>query len=261
MTDLLSQDDAEALKQAIKRGIAETHTSMPGVVVSFDAAANTVDVQPAIRKTQIIDDVRTFVDMPVLREVPISVPYAAVLGYALTIPISEGDPVLIIFQERSIDNWQERGGIQNPADPVTARTHSLSDPVALVGVIPDPNVIANYQTAAIELRNSDRSHRVTVSGAGVDAVAGNASLTLRPDGTATLSSGTASISVTPAGQIQFDAPGGITSATGSGGASFNVSSGGAEFTGGTLQHNGTNVGDDHVHSGVVAGGANTGGPQ
>jgi hypothetical protein len=261
MTDLLSQDDAEALKQAIKRGIADIHTGIPGVVIAFNAATNTVDVQPAIRKTQIIDDQRTYIDMPVLRDVSIIIPYAAVAGYSLTFSISPGDPAWIMFSERSIDNWQESGSVSNPVDPVTARTHSLSDPVALVGLIPDPNVIANYQADAIEMRNADRSHRVTVSGSGVDAVAGSASMNLCPDGSITLSNGTASITLNAAGQVQITAPGGLSAITSPGGASFSIGAAGSGFTGGTLNHDGVNVGNDHVHSGVEPGPGTTGGPQ
>lgn len=34
-----------------------------------------------------------------------------------------------------------------------------------------------------------------------------------------------------------------------------------EFTSASLTHNGTNIGDDHVHGGVQSGGSTTGGPQ
>jgi hypothetical protein len=46
-----------------------------------------------------------------------------------------------------------------------------------------------------------------------------------------------------------------------GGSSMVVSSSGVAITGGTVTHNGINIGATHVHSGVTAGTANTGVPQ
>jgi phage baseplate assembly protein gpV len=40
-----------------------------------------------------------------------------------------------------------------------------------------------------------------------------------------------------------------------------VESGNVAFAGGSLTHNGTNVGDSHVHSGIVIGGDLSQGPQ
>ncbi|MEY0874858.1 hypothetical protein [Providencia manganoxydans] len=36
--------------------------------------------------------------------------------------------------------------------------------------------------------------------------------------------------------------------------------GNSESSGGTLKHNGKNIGDTHTHGGVQTGGGNTGGP-
>lgn len=45
-----------------------------------------------------------------------------------------------------------------------------------------------------------------------------------------------------------------------GGVSLEVSSSGVAITGGTVTHNGKNIGDTHAHSGVTAGPSNTGVP-
>jgi hypothetical protein len=45
-----------------------------------------------------------------------------------------------------------------------------------------------------------------------------------------------------------------------GGVTFAISSSGVAITGGTLTHNGKNIGDTHTHSGVTTGGGNTGAP-
>ncbi|NTA27390.1 Gp138 family membrane-puncturing spike protein [Allorhizobium ampelinum] len=45
-----------------------------------------------------------------------------------------------------------------------------------------------------------------------------------------------------------------------GGVTMAITSSGVEITGGTVKHNGNNIGSDHVHGGVQAGGSNTSGP-
>lgn len=45
-----------------------------------------------------------------------------------------------------------------------------------------------------------------------------------------------------------------------GGVTFKMSSDGLEITGGTIKHNGKDIGDTHVHTGVQPGPANTGPP-
>ena len=46
-----------------------------------------------------------------------------------------------------------------------------------------------------------------------------------------------------------------------GGVSLAVTGGGVSITGGQVDHNGTNIGDSHVHGGIAPGGSNTQGPQ
>lgn len=45
-----------------------------------------------------------------------------------------------------------------------------------------------------------------------------------------------------------------------GGVSLTISASGFDFQGGAVTHNGKNIGHDHVHGGVLPGGANTAGP-
>lgn len=46
-----------------------------------------------------------------------------------------------------------------------------------------------------------------------------------------------------------------------GGTKFQLTASGFAQTGGIVEHNGVNIGDTHVHGGVVSGGSNTGVPQ
>lgn len=78
-----------------------------------------------------------------------------------------------------------------------------------------------------------------------------------------------SATIEAAANVTIDAPdttctGNLTVAkslnVGAGGGTATVQ-GNVEFTGGTVKHNGKNIGDTHVHSGVQTGGGNTQGPQ
>lgn len=127
-----------------------------GTVQSFDKDAQTVTATINYKKTfftlnplsGIYDPV--LVDYPILLDCPV-----VVLGGGnakLTFPIAQGDECLIIFNDRNIDNWFQSG----QAGPVaTARLHSFSDGIALVGLQSLNKSIKNYDTTRAVLRNGD----------------------------------------------------------------------------------------------------------
>jgi hypothetical protein len=74
-------------------------------------------------------------------------------GASLTFPIALGDQVLILFNDRSIDNWKSglsaklngNGGLTpNNTSLSSSRTHHLSDGLAIVGFPLFPTSSANY---------------------------------------------------------------------------------------------------------------------
>jgi hypothetical protein len=60
------------------------------------------------------------------------IPFGSTAGFGITIPISAGDPVLLVFSQRAIDNWVDFGGIQAPVGGVSCRHHDLTDAFALL---------------------------------------------------------------------------------------------------------------------------------
>lgn len=176
------QSDAEALKTALRRSQIGLRVAIPGRVQSFDPNTQQVTVVPTIRKYVTIDGVQTTVEIPPIIKVPLVFPYAQTLGFALTLPISPGDMVLLVVADRSIDNWTEFSGIQNPVETVEPRAHDLTDSLAIVGAVPEPLALPNYQTNALELRNQDRSMRVTMTDNAIEIAAGSTVLTINRDG-------------------------------------------------------------------------------
>jgi len=198
-------DPEEALSSALDGAQAKIWTAMPGIVAAVNLTAQTVSVQPTIRgSVNKQDGSSESVTLPLLVDVPLVFPRAG--GFALTFPVAVGDEVLVVFGCRAIDSWWQSGGI---GEPVEARMHDLSDGFAIPGPTSQPKRLQNVSASNAQLRTED---------------------------------GTAFLEITPGGQINITAPGGVNIVSPS------------------LSHNGVNVGDDHTHGGVVAGGDNTTGP-
>ncbi|CAK9250669.1 unnamed protein product [Sphagnum jensenii] len=82
-------------------------------------------------------------------------------------PIAQGDQCLILFNDRSIDNWFTSGQVQPLA---SSRLHSFSDGIALVGLNYLNNGVTkltNYDSTRAVLRNS-------TTGVGVSSTKANA---------------------------------------------------------------------------------------
>jgi hypothetical protein len=124
-------------------------TALPCIVKSVDFTKMTIEAQPAIQGT--VEDesgALQSVNLPLLVDVPICFPSAG--GFTITVPISAGDEVLVIFSSRCIDAWWQSGGVQKPME---MRMHDLSDGFAILGPKSKPNVISNISATDIEIRN------------------------------------------------------------------------------------------------------------
>ena len=267
---------AENIKQGVSNRIKELHTSMPGIVQSFDAEKQTASVQPAIRRVFITregtDEILAPADLPILINVPVQFPRGG--GFSLTFPVKKGDECLLVFAERSIDSWHKFGGVR---DPSARRFHSLSDATAFVGISSLPNKVPNYDSNNTQLKkddgtavisvNNDSSIDVTAdsninvtSGANIkadatgniDAIAGadislqcvnlSATATGTAEVTATASATVTAPTITLNGNVVING----TLSQGGGGGTATLQ-GGLEVTG-TMTNNGKDVGDTHSHS-------------
>lgn len=144
---------ADAIRLTVREMLKMVHTGMPGRVVSFDATKQTAKVQPAMKRLWIGDDEDddpVEVALPECPDVPVYFPGGG--GYVLTFPVAPGDDCLLVFAERAIDFWWEKGGVQNPSE---VRMHDLSDGFAFVGFRPKPNAVGSFNTGAAELRTID----------------------------------------------------------------------------------------------------------
>ncbi|MDB5444982.1 MAG: hypothetical protein JWQ97_299 [Phenylobacterium sp.] len=223
-----ANDYEESIRAALDGRQTRIWTSLPGIVQSFDAIAQTCVVQPSIQgRVAKPDGSVQPINLPLLLDCPVLFPSGG--GVTLTFPIKKGDECLVWFASRGMDFWWQLGGIQPPAE---ARMHDLSDGFVMVGPRSQPRVLANISTTHAQLRSDD----------------GVAFVDLDPTGHV--------VKVTAPGGIVLDGPvhiTGVTTAdqdinvTGTVTASTDVIGGGKHLK-------------THIHSGVTAGTANTGAP-
>lgn len=122
----------ELLELVLDHRLGNLHTAMPGRVESYDAAAQTCDVLPQLKR-QVPDGEGGYTTeaLPVLSGVPVCFPRGG--SFFLSFPLAKGDFVLVVFSERATGNWRQKGEASNPGD---LRMHSLAGAVAIPGVYP-----------------------------------------------------------------------------------------------------------------------------
>lgn len=113
MNEITDPEWAEILESFGARLLEGVHTSMPGIVRSYDEATQLAEIQPAIRWRD--------KDIPPLKDVPIAHPSGG--GYALTFPLAAGDAVQLVFEEVDSALWHES---ETVSDPATLRRHGWS---------------------------------------------------------------------------------------------------------------------------------------
>jgi hypothetical protein len=143
----------DLLKGSARAVVATIHTSMPGVVVSYDPAFQRAAVQPAIQGKRL--DAQGNAEsypFPVLPNVPVLFPGAG--AYQVTWPITPGDRVLLVFAERSVEEWKTSGG--QGIDPQDRRRFDLSDAFAIPEPRPlnDPIPQAGWSAGGLVVRGA-----------------------------------------------------------------------------------------------------------
>lgn len=146
---LVNQSAAfKAIALAVNAGL---RVAMPGVVASFNAEKQTVEVDVAIYDKIKLNGVVQDRKIPTLLDCPIVIPKGG--GFALTFPIQAGDECLIIFADMCINEWFDAGGINNVQQQI--RRHDLADGFAILAPSSQPKVLSSYSTSDVQLRTED----------------------------------------------------------------------------------------------------------
>lgn len=124
-------DEYDAVASVFDGRMLEVNTAMPGVVERYDAATGRADVSPVIKRVYVVDGKDQAFDQPVITSVPVCFPRGG--GFAMTFPLKKGDPVLLVFSQRSIDRWTDTDG-KTKHDCEDDRRFDLSDAIAIPGL-------------------------------------------------------------------------------------------------------------------------------
>jgi hypothetical protein len=178
-------DDVETIESHLDGRQAQIHTAMPGSIVSYDATTMTATVQPALQVFQTqVDGTIQQVNIAPIADVPVHFPGGG--GHLMTFPVQAGDECLIVFSERSIDNWFQHGGQQQPSD---WRMHDINDAVVHVGTRSQPNVPGNVDGNAVQLRSDDGNTVLSLDGKAKTVTLNTDKVTLTAQSSITLTVG------------------------------------------------------------------------
>ena len=145
------------INDLIERKLYELNTSMPGIIVSFNATQKTCSVMPALKR-KYEDGIK---DLPIIQNVPICYPQTN--NALISFPLEVGDNVLLVISQRSLDNWKEQAG-NNTVDPEDIRRNSLTDAVCIPGILKkgdgiaaeNDKMIIRYHDMQIKLHDTDK---------------------------------------------------------------------------------------------------------
>jgi hypothetical protein len=145
--------DITELRRLIATELADIHTTLPGVIVSYDGRSAVV--RPALSKQLASGQILA---SPQIVQVPVCWPTGDVRGQValITVPLKPGDPVKLSFSERALENWLS-GSDGAPDDP---RQFDLSDAFATpvlrpgTGTADIDNVSVQYGSCALKLSPS-----------------------------------------------------------------------------------------------------------
>ena len=111
----------------INEAMFRTRCCIPCIVQSYNSENNTVECQPAVRERIINEDgTIQYIQLPLLINVPVVFPGSE--NFDIKFPLSKNDECLVFFSDLSIDNFWQKGSVQNP---VEVRRHDLSDGMAI----------------------------------------------------------------------------------------------------------------------------------
>lgn len=149
MSDQITPTLTTVMSQAIDSVLTNIHTAMPGQIVSYDYEKNLATVKCAFKRKYKTATEAT--DLPLLVGVPVHFPRTATSQ--MRFPLAKDDWGLLIFNERSIDNWFVLG---KPTDPEDARKFALADAVFLPGLFPQNKAMESVTAqGSIEIKNNE----------------------------------------------------------------------------------------------------------
>jgi phage baseplate assembly protein gpV len=145
----------ELLNIIIANKIADMHICMPAKILEYDYTKQKAKVQPALNQKYNDGEV---IELPAIYNVPVVHPASG--GASITFPVNVNDTVLLVFSEKSLEEWLSNGEQVTPDDP---RQNNLTDAIALLGLNPfsktspaenNEDLLISYSGSKIRFKNS-----------------------------------------------------------------------------------------------------------
>jgi hypothetical protein len=125
-TKPLNEPELIDVLQSLKQDIFKSLNCVKiGKINSFDQTKKTATIQILFKR--VMPD--KVISYPLLVDCPVFTLQGG--GGAIQMPIQAGDPCIVLFADRNIDNWYSNGSEAAPAD---LRCHHLNDGLAIVGI-------------------------------------------------------------------------------------------------------------------------------
>lgn len=171
--------EEQQLELSIQRKLNNLNVCKPCRVVAV--GVNTVDVQ-VLDKLRIISQGTevSYIDMPVIHDVPVMNYHVQTKGFSITLPISVGDTGLLMFCDKDITGFMNGSGSTNiPSSEgvgKSIRQHSLQDAVYFAVLDNNSNKISSISTDCVEIRNSDASTHMKLYSDKIDIAVNSADI-------------------------------------------------------------------------------------
>lgn len=153
-----TQEHSDLLRTTIDAYMLNMYFCLPGKIVLYDPETQYADIEIQLYM-QFIDS--TLGKYPVIPNVPVKHPRAQGGACFIHMPLAVGDDVVLVFSQRSLDNWKTYGGINNPNDP---RKCHITDAYALIGGSALPDAFMVQDPTAIEITNESSTLQVFPDG-------------------------------------------------------------------------------------------------
>lgn len=165
---------AATIKNALRDISLDIHVSIPGRITKYDKDTQKASVAPLLKKK--FNDINsTLEDLPILNNVPVLQIQCNLRNTFIYMPIKVGDVGMIMFCDRSIDNYlssvPQEGEIKSVFHN-SGRVHDLSDAWFIPGILPYSISIKGINDDDIVIKNESTQ------------------INIKPDGTITINNGT-----------------------------------------------------------------------
>jgi len=125
--------------------IRDMWVCLPGKITKYDENTHLASVQPKIKRKFYR---RTKLDsLPDISRVPVVHPRTS--SALIKLPVTIGDIVLLVFADRSIENWVAGDGAER--DTLDTRMHDISDAFAIPGGYPEVKSWMTKNPGALEI--------------------------------------------------------------------------------------------------------------